>query len=221
MNKLLALPVAGVDSAGLEAAAPLKRLGPEGVAAAALLNRLLVADLEAAAGAAEVLNRLGPELVAGCEEGMLENRVLPPANMLLAAFGSDAWVVAGADFPKDSFGGSAAGVVEPRVLKREDFAGVACPAGVDENRVLWPVVAGAGGVGVVPGALPVLAFMKLDPPRPKIPPPVPGVELLPAAGVVDACLPNKPGPGVPEGVPVEAPNEGFAPPPNMLPAALA
>lgn len=113
------------------------------------------------------------------------------------------------------------------MLKR-GFAGVACPVGVDENRVLALVVAGAVGVEPVPGAFPVLAFKKVEPPALNRLPPVPGVELLPAAGVVDGeanvlfagLLPNKLGPGVPEGVPVDAPKRGFAPP-NKPPPALA
>lgn len=217
-NKLPALPEPGVDSAGLEAPAPpLKRPG-DGALGVPPLNKPPVAGFGAVVEAPP--NRLGPEVdaeVVGCVDGVLENSVLAPPNKPPAGFGSAAWVVGGAPCPNDSFGGSAAGVVEPSVLlENRGFAGVACPVGVDENRELAPVVPGAGGVELAPGALPVLAFKKPEPPAPNRLPPVPGVELLPAAAV--AGLPNSPPAGVPEGVPVEAPNRGFDPP-NRPPAA--
>lgn len=119
-------------------------------------------------------------------------------------------------------------MVEPKALKR-GFAGVACPENIEPAAGVAELV----GVELVPGAFPVLAPKKLgvEAPLNKPPPAAPPVaELPPEAGVGDGApnmpavaglLPenNPPAAGVPEGVPVEAPNAVAPPaPPNRLSA---
>lgn len=131
-----------------------------------------------------------------------------------------------------SAGGAPAGVVEPR-LPNNGLAGVASPAGADENREFEPVVADVVGVEPLPGALPVLAPKnpnELPPNRPPVVPP--GVPPAVVVGVVEeapnglgfAAPPNRPPAGVLEGVPVlaAAPNgvELPPPPPNRPPAGF-
>lgn len=126
-----------------------------------------------------------------------------------------------------SAGGAPAGVVEPR-LPNKGFAGVASPAGADENSEFAPVVADVVGVELVPGAFPVLAPKNPDAPPPNSPPvvpPAPGVgvdEGAPNALGLPAP-PNRPPAGVPEGVPEApaAPNDVEpAAPPNIEPAGF-
>lgn len=88
-NKLPALPEAGVDSAGLVAAAPPKR-PVDGALGAPLPNRPPAAGFGAVVEAAVLLNKVDPELLAGCVDGVLENSVLAPPNKAPAGFGSAA-----------------------------------------------------------------------------------------------------------------------------------
>lgn len=115
----------------------------------------------------------------------------------------------------ESAGGAPAGVVEPKVLPNRVFAGVACPAGVAENREA--AAAPELGVELVPGAFPVLAPNRLDGVAVLAPnkvPPAAGVgvvEVLPKRLVVPVLLlapPNKPPAGAPEEAAV------FPAPPN-------